>query len=177
MLCCKMQKQVHWRPLVVKYVYCASIQLPNILVLCFEGRDGNCCLGRGNFRASRSCTPSWHRDLQPCSALPPSPSFFFFWLVLSQRWVAFWGGRVPLSALMPPWCHIQTAPGKVTSAELYLAAGLIMHLNSQSGLAEMILSPNDVFPLMAMATSPSGLIFQQQSTGDAATSCWTRASL
>lgn len=31
----------------------------------------------------------------------------------------------------------------------------------------MILSPNDVFPLVAVATSPSGLIFQQQSTGDA----------
>lgn len=70
--------QKHWRPLVVKYVYCASIQLPNILLLCFEGRDGNWCLGRGDFRAPRSCTRSWLRDLQPCSALPSSPAFFFF---------------------------------------------------------------------------------------------------
>lgn len=104
-------------------------------------------------------------------------SCFFFGLVLPQRCVVFGGGRNPLSALIPPWCHTQTAQGKVTSAELYLAAGLIMHLNSQSGWAEMILSPNDVFPSRPWPPHPQGLFFQQQSTGDAAASCWTRASL
>lgn len=76
MLCCKMQKQVQWRPLVVKYVYCASIQLPNILFLCFEGRDGNWCL-EGGISELQELKTSWHRDLQPCSALPSCPAFFF----------------------------------------------------------------------------------------------------
>lgn len=58
------------------------------------------------------------------------------------------GRRNPLSALIPPWCDVQTAAAKVTSAELYLAAGVITRLNSHSVLAEMILSPNDVFPLL-----------------------------
>lgn len=128
---------------------------PKYFILVLWRERWKLVFGKGGLQRSRSCTPSWHRDLQPCSALPSSPAFFF--LVLPHRWVVFWGGRNPLSALIPPWCHIQTAPAKVTSAELYLAAALIMHLNSQSGLAEMILSPNDVFPPWPWPPHPQGL--------------------
>lgn len=83
--------------------------------------------------------------------LPCLPLLLF--LASSAPWVG--GRRSPLSALLTPWCRAQAAPGKVTSAELYLAAGVITHLNSHSVLAEMIFSPNDVFPLLEQPrTSP-----------------------
>lgn len=131
--------------------YRASVQLPDIL-LCFEGMDGNQHLGRGDFRASRSWAPSYHR-----SAAVFCPVFLCcFFLARSAPAPKVGGWRNPPSALIPPWCCVQTAPEKVTSAELYLAAAVITHLNSHSVLAEMILPPNDVFPLLEQPQSSPG---------------------
>lgn len=71
-------------------------------------------------------------------ALPSSTAFFLFWGSSAPK-VGGW--RNPLSALIPPWCRVQAASGKVSSAEPYLAAGVIMHLNSRSVLAVMVFSP------------------------------------
>lgn len=114
--------------------------------------DGNQHLGRGDFRASRSWAPSYHR-----SAAVFCPVFLCcFFLARSAPAPKVGGWRNPPSALIPPWCCVQTAPEKVTSAELYLAAAVITHLNSHSVLAEMILPPNDVFPLLEQPQSSPG---------------------